>query len=216
MKVIALNGSPRPNWNTGALLEKALAGAASRQAETELIQLYSLKYKGCGSCFACKRKGGALGQCALKDDLTPILEKLKTVDAIIIGSPIYFMNITSALSAFLERFFFPNIIYSPKTPTIFPRRTASGFIYTMNITERQMAEIGLEGGLKFHQKFMETILGPAPEILYSYDTYQFTDYAKYESSKFSEKAKAEHKARQFPLDCENAFQMGRRLAAPGE
>lgn len=69
MKVIALNGSPRKKWNTATLPENALEGAASRGAETELIHLYDLKFKGCLSCFACKTAGGeSYGQCAVDDD----------------------------------------------------------------------------------------------------------------------------------------------------
>ncbi len=51
MKVIAINGSPRKRWNTATLLEKALEGAASQGAETELIHLYDIDFKGCTSCF---------------------------------------------------------------------------------------------------------------------------------------------------------------------
>ena len=58
MKVMAINGSPRKEWNTATLLEKALEGAASQGAETELIHLYDLSFKGCKSCFACKTRGG--------------------------------------------------------------------------------------------------------------------------------------------------------------
>jgi hypothetical protein len=58
---------------------------------------------------------------------------------------------------------------------------------------------------------MTRVLGLAPELLFSYDTYQFTDYKKYESSIFSEEAKAKHKAKQFPIDCENAFNIGKKL-----
>ncbi|SPF52384.1 hypothetical protein SBF1_5670010 [Candidatus Desulfosporosinus infrequens] len=54
MKIIAINGSPRKKWNTDILLNKALEGAASQGAETELIHLYDLNYKGCISCFACE------------------------------------------------------------------------------------------------------------------------------------------------------------------
>lgn len=57
MKVIAINGSPRKNWNTHKLLNAALEGAKSMGAETEIIHLYDLNYTGCRSCFACKRKG---------------------------------------------------------------------------------------------------------------------------------------------------------------
>lgn len=58
MKVIAINGSTRKQWNTGTLLNKALEGAASFGAETEIINLYDLNFKGCTSCFACKIKNG--------------------------------------------------------------------------------------------------------------------------------------------------------------
>ena len=70
MKLIAFNGSPRKKWNTATLLEHALKGAKSEGAKTELIHLYDLDYKGCTSCFACKRIGGRVyGHCAIKDDL---------------------------------------------------------------------------------------------------------------------------------------------------
>lgn len=88
MKVLAVNGSPRKKWNTATLLNKALEGAASQGAETELINLYDLNYKGCISCFSCKLKDGkSYGRCAAKDDLTPVLEKIQLVDALILGSP---------------------------------------------------------------------------------------------------------------------------------
>ena len=87
---MAFNGSPRKKWNTATLLEKALEGAASQGAETELIHLYDLNYKGCISCFACKTIGGkSYGKCAVRDDLTPIFRKVEKADAIILGSPIY-------------------------------------------------------------------------------------------------------------------------------
>ena len=53
---MAFNGSPRmKGWNTVTLLEKALEGAASTGAKTELVQLYDLNFSGCISCFSCKK-----------------------------------------------------------------------------------------------------------------------------------------------------------------
>ena len=76
VKVLAINGSPRTKCNTATLLNNALEGAASRGAETELVHLYKLNFKGCISCFACKLKNGeSYGRCAVNDDLTPILTK---------------------------------------------------------------------------------------------------------------------------------------------
>ena len=57
MKVIGINGSPRRNWNTATLVRDALEGAAEMGAETELYNLYDLDFKGCTSCFSCKRIG---------------------------------------------------------------------------------------------------------------------------------------------------------------
>jgi multimeric flavodoxin WrbA len=94
MKIIAINGSPRKSKNTATLLKKALEGAEAQGAETELIHLYDLDYKGCISCFACKLKNGkSYGKCAFKDGLTPVLEKAAIADAIILGSPIYFESL---------------------------------------------------------------------------------------------------------------------------
>jgi multimeric flavodoxin WrbA len=212
MKIIAINGSPRKNWNTATLLKKALEGAASKGAETELINLYDLKYSGCISCFACKRKNGEHGKCAIKDDLTPILEKLETADAIILGSPIYYMNITAGMSAFLERFLFSHNIYSLEIPTVYPKKIPVGFIYTMGATEKQIDQFGLKQSLTLRENMMTRTTGKPLESLYSYNTYQFSDYGKYESSMFSEKEKAKQKAEQFPVDCQKAFDMGVSLA----
>jgi multimeric flavodoxin WrbA len=107
MEIIAFNGSPRKDWNTATLLKKALAGAASVGAKTELIHLYDLNYKGCYSCFACKERGGkSYGRCPIKDDLLPIFKRIENVDAIIVGSPIYIGRISGEMQSFLERLIF--------------------------------------------------------------------------------------------------------------
>jgi len=212
MKVIVINGSPRKDWNTGTLLKKVLEGVASQNAETELINLYDLQYRGCTSCFSCKKKDG-VRVCAMKDDLTPILDKLRTADGIAFGSPIYFMNVTAGMAAFLERFLFPYGIYSAEIPSVFPRKIPSGFLYTMNIKREQTERVELlKASLKPFELFIERTLGEKPETLYSYNTYQYSDYSKYEHSIFSEPEKAKHKKEQFPIDCEQAFQLGTRLA----
>ena len=108
MKAIGVNGSPRKKWNTATLLERALEGAGSQGAKTELVHLYDLDYKGCISCFACKKKTGrSYGKCAVRDGLTPLLRKVTQADVIILGSPIYFGTVTGEMRSFLERLFFP-------------------------------------------------------------------------------------------------------------
>ena len=56
-------------------------------------------------------RGKSYGKCAVRDGLTPILERLADADGIIFGSPIYFMGVSGALRALLERLLFPFIVY---------------------------------------------------------------------------------------------------------
>ena len=78
MKLLAFNGSPRKKWNTATLLAHAIQGASAEGAKAELIHLYDIDFKGCTSCFACKRIGGkSYGHCAVKDDSNRYLQRLK-------------------------------------------------------------------------------------------------------------------------------------------
>ena len=211
MKLIAINGSPRKDKNTATLLKRALEGAASQGAETELIHLYDQNYKGCISCFACKLKNGkSYGKCAVKDDLTPILEKVANADAIILGSPIYFGAVTGGMRSFIERFMFPYLVYDSSYSSLFGKKIPTGFIYTMNVTNEQMKAVGYEQGLSFVEKSMERLFGSF-ESLFVNDTYQFNDYSKYVVTSFDEKKKAQVREEQFPKDCKNAFDMGVRF-----
>ena len=211
MNVIAVNGSPRKNGNTAALLKQAMDGAKSQGAETRRIDLYSLNYKGCISCFYCKRKDKSHGICVVKDELTSVLAELKETDILLLGSPIYYDNITSGMAAFLERFLFSNYIYSEEIPTVFPKVLPTGFIYDMNITREQAQKVHLYSNLKKYQRSITEVLGCRPELLYAYNTWQFSDYSKYESSIFSESEKRKQREEQFPLDCQAAYDLGAKL-----
>ncbi|MCO5386394.1 flavodoxin family protein [Desulfosporosinus sp.] len=211
MKVIAFNGSPRKGWNTEILLSKALEGAATQGAETELIHLYSLNYKGCISCFSCKRKDSkSYGKCAMKDDLMPILKKVEEADAIILGSPIYLGTTTGEMRSFLERLIFPYLVYDESHSTLFKRKIPTGFIYTMGLNMDGLKERGYDQHFKLTDMFLERIFGTS-EYLSVTDTYQFDDYSKYVATAFDPQAKAKRREEEFPNDCKKAFDMGIRL-----
>lgn len=211
MNVIAVNGSPRKKWNTAALLQKALDGAGSAGAQTEMIHLYDLKYRGCTSCFACKRKGGALGRCAMRDDLADVLEKVVGCGVLLLGTPIYFGNISGEMLSFLERLLFSGMTYSAGHRSTFRGKLSSGFIYTMNVPSDTMEKLGYNSLFGHYKSLLERLGGPS-EILVSNDTRQFDDYSRYEASMFSEEHKARVRAERFPVDCQKAFEMGARLA----
>jgi multimeric flavodoxin WrbA len=212
MKTIAINGGPRKKWNTATLLDKALEGAAAQGAQTELIHLYDHSYKGCVSCFACKTRGGAsYGRCGFKDGLTPILEKIESAQVLIIGSPIYFGSVTGELRSFLERLLFPYGTYTDPPGTLFPGKISSALIYTMNVTEEQAGELGYFQHLGGNERVLQQRFGSA-ESLYSFDTYQFDDYAKVVADRFDPLQKAKRRQEVFPLDCQKAFELGSRLS----
>ncbi|MCK9375414.1 MAG: flavodoxin family protein [Syntrophobacterales bacterium] len=212
MKVIAVNGSPRKSWNTATLLKKALKGAASRGAETELVHLYDLKFRGCISCFACKTKGGkSYGRCAVKDDLRPILQKIEAADALILGSPIYFGTVSGEMHSFLERLLFPYFTYTDPPQSLFPRKIPTAFIYTMNVTAELAQEWGYQRLFDHHQRLLEMVFGSA-EFLCGYDTYQFKDYTKVVAECFDPEHKAQRRREVFPQDGGRALALGARLA----
>jgi multimeric flavodoxin WrbA len=211
MAVIGINGSPRKTWNTATLVSEALKGAASQGAETELINLYDIDFKGCTSCFACKLKGGkSYGKCAYDDDLAPVLGKMENAYAIILGSPIYLGSVTGEIRSFLERLIFPYLVYDASRSTLFPRRIPVGFIYTMGMEEGLMRKVGYPEHLRVTEMVVERIIGDS-ESLFVTDTYQFDDYSKYVSSAFDAEEKAKRRREIFPQDCRKAFQMGARL-----
>jgi multimeric flavodoxin WrbA len=215
MKVIAFNGSPRKTWNTATLLNSALKGAASQGAETELIHLYDFSFKGCVSCFCCKTRGGkSYGKCAVKDELTPILEEIEEADRIILGSPIYLGTVTGVMRSFMERLIFPYLTYTDPQHTLFPKKINTGFIYTMNVTEDRMKALFYGQHLGINEMFLRMIFG-ASESLFSYDTYQFKDYSKVVADRYDVEKKAKRRKAVFPKDCEKAYEMGVRFADEG-
>ena len=215
-KVIILNGSPRKNFNTALALKEAQKGAESAGAEVEYINLVDLNYKGCMSCFACKRKGINLGGlCALKDDLRPVLEKIIDSHAVIIGSPVYYSYPTGMFRNLLERMLFAGGTYMLDENGNFMRNLKRnipvGLIFTMNITEDLMPKYNYPVILSANEASLKMIYGYC-ETLNICDTYQFTDYSKYDCNMFSEAHKRQVKESQFPKDLKNAFDLGKRLA----
>lgn len=212
MKIIAFNGSPRKNWNTATLLEHALEGAAAQGAETEMIHLYDYNYHGCISCFSCKLKGGkSYGRCAVNDDLKPILQKAEEADAIILGTPIYFGMPTGEMRSFLERLLFQYLIYDADHSSLLQKRIKTGFIYTMNVPESRLKQVGYEQILRGTEMALRRIFG-STEVLYVTNTYQFDDYSKYETSAWNVEEKAKRRKEVFPEDCQKAYEMGAGFA----
>lgn len=214
-KIYAVNGSPRRNKNTATLLDRVLEGAQAAAApgtvETERIDLYGLRFTGCRSCFACKLKGGAsYGRCAVRDDLQPVLERLRDADAVIFGSPIYYRTITGQLHAFYERLLYPYMTYKEGYPTLVTNRMKTACIYTMNVGEDEMLSDGYRPNMELFEFFLEKYFSK-PQLLFSFNTVQFNDYSKYVCETFSGEEKLRYRDEHFPADCRRAYELGMHL-----
>lgn len=209
MKTIILNGSPRKNWNTAILLKEAEKGAREAGSETEYIDLYDLQFTGCRSCMACKRKDGECCKCFWKDDLSPVIDRIFQADSLIIGSPIYLGDITSQVHALIERLHFCALSYDDYS-NYFKGKVNVGIILTMNAPKGYFEQSYLRKAKEVEQIFRA--LNGNVEVYAACDTLQVNDYSKFNMAGFSEEHKIEMREKQFPIDLEEAFRLGERLA----
>lgn len=102
MKIVAFNGSPRgESGNTYTMTEEFLAGAREGGAETEHVLLAHKKIGHCIGCFACWFK--TPGVCAIKDDMSALLQKFDGLDIIVFATPLYVDNVTGIMKNFMDR-----------------------------------------------------------------------------------------------------------------
>lgn len=208
MNVIAINGSPRKNGNSAAMLEAAMRGAADAGAVCERMDLFDLDYKGCVSCFGCKLLGGkSFGRCAQRDELTPVLDKLLHADVLLLATPLYFGEVPGAVRNLFERIWFPGQMYAKDYRSSYTKRVKVGLMYTMNVPVEKFYQ-GVIGG---HVQNFNMLLGKT-EYVTAVDTMQFDDYSKYASEMFDGDAKKRRHETVFPKECEKAYEMGKRLA----
>jgi multimeric flavodoxin WrbA len=211
MKIIAVNGSARKNWNTHILLSKALEGAESVGAQTELINLYDLGYTGCTGCLGCKAKGSkTLGHCVVNDDLKPVLDRIDKSDGLILGSPIYLGDITAMLRAFWERFIFQYLSYDSLSESLFHGNLRTAFIYTMNATDENTLESPYRDLFKDYESVLARYFEYTGTVL-STETWQVEDYSKFHMALLNEAARRERREKVFPYDCQKAFDLGKAM-----
>ena len=102
MKVIAFNGSPRPDGNTSILLQHALEPIRATGGKTEIVHFGGENIRGCRACGACKRNQDS--RCAFDDDpVNALIAKMVEADGILLGSPTYFADLTPETKALIDR-----------------------------------------------------------------------------------------------------------------
>lgn len=105
MRVVAFNGSPRRDGNTSAMLRLVGEELAREGVDCEVVQLGGHKFRGCTACGACRKLGESdKPRCVIDDDpINGYLGLLENADGILLGSPVYFANVTTEVKAFIDR-----------------------------------------------------------------------------------------------------------------
>ncbi len=123
MKVLLINGSPRPNGNTRIALEEVAGALQNEGVETEILWIGNKPVQGCIACGRCKE----LGRCIFKDEIyEKILEIVdKGIDGLVVGSPVYYAGPAGSLCAILDRVFYSlgsKFAYKPAASVSVARR----------------------------------------------------------------------------------------------
>ncbi|MEM1680289.1 MAG: flavodoxin family protein [Sulfolobales archaeon] len=111
VKVLGINGSPRPYGNSVQALRLALRAAELEGAEVELVNLYEYDVKPCMGCvsddiMACTYP------CPINDDMVKLYPKIIEADGLIISSPIYWFGVSGLLKNLIDRLtVLENMIY---------------------------------------------------------------------------------------------------------
>ncbi|MCI8477035.1 MAG: flavodoxin family protein [Oscillospiraceae bacterium] len=102
MKVLMINGSPRPNGNTAAALREMEQVFAAEGVETEVLSIGSQAIRGCIACRQCVERG----KCVFDDAVNEVAPKFEACDGLVVGSPVYYASANATLIAFLTRLFY--------------------------------------------------------------------------------------------------------------
>jgi multimeric flavodoxin WrbA len=102
VKVVAFSGSARKGGNTALLLERVLTRLETEGIETELVELAGKKAQGCTACRKCWETKDR--RCHGRNDvINECIEKMDAADGILIGSPVYFADVSSETKALIDR-----------------------------------------------------------------------------------------------------------------
>lgn len=122
MKVLLINGSPHANGVTCQSLSVIAATLAEENIESEIYHIGNKPMQGCIGCYRCRETGS----CVFHDEVyVNLLEKAKSCDGLVIGSPVYYAGVPGPLCAILDRLFFAGSKYlrfKPAAATVNCRR----------------------------------------------------------------------------------------------
>ena len=102
MKVLLINGSPNEHGCTYTALSETAETLQKHGIDTEILYLGKKPVAGCIACGKCRETG----KCVFDDKVNEVIDKLDSIDAIVVGSPVYYAGPSGQLTAFLDRLFY--------------------------------------------------------------------------------------------------------------
>ena len=102
MKVLIINGSPRPNGNTAIALSEMEKVFAEEGVDVETVQVGNKDIRGCVACGFCHKNG----RCVFDDVVNELAPKFEEADGLVVASPVYYASANATLIACLDRLFF--------------------------------------------------------------------------------------------------------------
>ena len=211
-KIVAVNASPRTEWNTGTLVREAARGAESEGANVKVFDIYGLeKFTGCVACFECKL-GDNRGRCMNQDGLSPILEEIRSADGLIIGTPNHLGDGSAGFKALYERLIFQHITYKKELASYIERAIPVFFIMTSHAAEELYTPNGYGKMISGYQNSLNIFVGPT-KVMICGDTLHVEDYGKYEWTMFDPEAKKARREDVFPKEKQQAFDFGAAMVS---
>jgi multimeric flavodoxin WrbA len=124
MKVLLINGSPNSDGCTFTALSEVAKALNEDGIETEIVQIGDKDVRGCVACKGCKETD----VCVFNDIVNEVIEKAKTADGFIFGSPVYYSGINGTMKSFLDRLFYSgsqHLAYKPGAGVVSARRAGT-------------------------------------------------------------------------------------------
>ena len=101
MKVLMINGSPHKNGSTYTALTIIGEELKKYDIDYEIMWVGNKAISGCIACSSCKQTG----KCFVDDIVNEFMEKGKTCDGFVFGSPVYYASATGQITSFMDRLF---------------------------------------------------------------------------------------------------------------
>ena len=103
MNILVLNGSPRPNGNTAAMVSAFSEGSTENGHQVTVVNVCQKRIAGCLACEYCHTKVN--GKCIQNDDMQEIYPVLEEAEMIVLASPVYYHSFTGQLQCAVNRIY---------------------------------------------------------------------------------------------------------------